>query len=285
MKGNQFRVPLVARSVYDCLDLGLKFFGQHVVQMLKLWLWVAIPTLSVVYAMTAYGEMHLGHALLVVYLVSGVWSVLLVQKAVQTSFGRSFEMYPANRRELGGMLTMMAKAFGLRLLTLLAGVFLILPGWWLAVRSSFFVEKDGLSEWREGSSDRRTGRLVKQEFSQLLTRSAIILVYLMMYVFSIFLTIDFLVDTVFQVSLFWGRLTDPDMMYYYDELGIVIEFFRLLVEDPAVVTLFCGVILLMYPVGRFAWFFSYIDLRVRGDFWDLELLFQNEVARLQEAKS
>ena len=176
MKWNEFRVPLVARSVYDCLDLGIKFFGQHIVQMLKLWLWVAVPTLTAIYLMTSYGEMHLGHALLLVYLVTGMWSVILVQKAVQTSFGLSFNQYPANRREFGSMIVLMAKAFGVRFLTLLAALAFVIPGWWLAVRSSFFVEQNGLSQWRQGTSDRRTGRLVKQELSQLLTRSAIIIV-------------------------------------------------------------------------------------------------------------
>ena len=183
------------------------------------------------------------------------------------------------------MIVLMAKALGVRFLTLFAALAFVIPGWWLAVRSSFFVEQNGLSQWRQGTSDRRTGRLVKQELSQLLTRSAIIIVYLTAYVFSLFLTLDFLLETVFQVSLFWGRLSDPDMLFYYDESGLVIEFFRLLYEDPAVVTCFCGVLLLVYPVGRFAWFFSYIDLRVRGDFWDLELLFQNEVAQLREAQT
>jgi hypothetical protein len=45
-----------------------------------------------------------------------------------------------------------------------------------------------------------------------------------------------------------------------------------------------GVILFVYPIARFAWFFCYIDLRVRGDFWDLELRFEKEVERLREAK-
>jgi len=286
MKLEQLRIPLIPRSTYDCLDLGVKFYGQHLFAILKLWFWVAAPTMLLIYPLVYFGHAHLGHALLLVFLVTGPWSVLLVRKAVQTSFGESFHSFPGNLSELRSMSVFMIKAFWVRILTLIGACFLVIPGWLVALRSSFFVEKSGLSDVRGKSSDRGTGRLVKQEIGPLFQRSLGIGFYMLVYAVSLFFTMDFLVETLFQQSLFWGRAFNEDLLYleYESEYGPLSEFSPLLVKDPLVVTVECGILLLVYPIARLAWYFSYIDLRVRGDFWDLELRFQKEVDRLQEVR-
>ena len=45
----------------------------------------------------------------------------------------------------------------------------------------------------------------------------------------------------------------------------------LMTTDPRVLAMLTAFILLVYPIGRLAWFFTYIDLRVRLDCWDMEL--------------
>ena len=39
---------------------------------------------------------------------------------------------------------------------------------------------------------------------------------------------------------------------------------------------------LPYPVIRLAWFFCYLDQRIRNECWDLQLQFRAEAARLEE---
>ena len=53
--------------------------------------------------------------------------------------------------------------------------------------------------------------------------------------------------------------------------------------DPVVVTAVLAVALLVYPIGRLAWFFCYIDVRVRRDCWDMELQMLQEAERLEPA--
>jgi len=285
MKLEELKIPLVPRSMCDCLDLGVKFYGRHLFQVLKLWFWVAAPTALLIYPMIYFGWGHLGHALLLVFFVSGPWSVLLVQKTVQTSFGEDFSSYPNNASELKSLFLLSLKALGVRLLTMLGAVLLIIPGWLIAVRSSFFIEKEGLSYWRGSSQDRGTGRLVKQEMGALFSRSFGIWCYTILYGICLFLTLDFLVESLFHLSIFSGKAFNEDVFYYgsSSEYGVFGDWVTLIGTDPTIVTLLSAVFLLVYPIGRFAWYFSYIDLRVRGDFWDLELRFQKEVERLQEA--
>ncbi len=285
MKLEELRVPLIPRSMCDCLDLGVKFYGRHLLQILKLWFWVTAPTALLIYPAVYFGLAHLGHALLLVFLVTGPWSVLLVQKSVQTSFGEGFSSYPKNTAELRSLFVLMLKAVGIRVLTVLASILLIIPGWLIAVRASFFIEKHGLSHWRGDSQDRGTGRLVKQEMGSLLSRSFGIWCYTVLYGVCIFLTFDFLVENLFNQSIFWNKVFNEDLFYGYtdSEYGVLGEWVQLVGNDPVIVTLISSVLLLVYPIGRFAWYFSYIDLRVRGDFWDLELRFQKEVEQLREA--
>jgi hypothetical protein len=51
-------------------------------------------------------------------------------------------------------------------------------------------------------------------------------------------------------------------------------------SDPIVVTAALAVAFLVYPIGRLAWFFCYMDVRVRRDCWDMELLIIQEAERL-----
>jgi hypothetical protein len=40
---------------------------------------------------------------------------------------------------------------------------------------------------------------------------------------------------------------------------------------------------LVYPLARLAWFFCYLDARIRKEGWDVELAFRIEAGRLQPA--
>lgn len=50
--------------------------------------------------------------------------------------------------------------------------------------------------------------------------------------------------------------------------------------DPKVVTVLMGVLWLVYPLARMAWFFCYLDQRIRNECWDVELDFRRDARRL-----
>ncbi len=59
------------------------------------------------------------------------------------------------------------------------------------------------------------------------------------------------------------------------------ELFYLLIWDPLAITMLSATVWLVYPLARLAWFFCYIDARIRKEGWDVELEFRVESHRLQ----
>lgn len=51
--------------------------------------------------------------------------------------------------------------------------------------------------------------------------------------------------------------------------------------DPVTVTTLMALLWVVYPVARLAWFFGYLDQRIRNECWDVELDFRREVRRME----
>jgi hypothetical protein len=93
-------------------------------------------------------------------------------------------------------------------------------------------------------------------------------------------TLDFASSRLLGWPLVWGRV-QVDLSY----LEGISEATRYLINalwgDPVVVTTAVAAAFLAYPVGRLAWFFCYLDVRVRRDCWDMELAMLREARRLE----
>ena len=57
-----------------------------------------------------------------------------------------------------------------------------------------------------------------------------------------------------------------------------------IVDDRAVIVLLQVALWIPFPIVRLAWFFCYLDQRIRNEFWDLDLQFREEAVRLQEQR-
>ena len=92
---------------------------------------------------------------------------------------------------------------------------------------------------------------------------------------GMFLVIDILSNWLFNAPIFFGTIAPgPD---------VTKDFASRLVDDYRVMTAMHASFWLMYPVVRIAWFFCYLDQRIRNECWDLELQFRVEAVRLGEA--
>lgn len=281
MKLDDLAVPLIPRSTINCLDLGVMFYGRHLISILKLWCLFAAPVCLLVYAGSRVWEWNILSAVGIVYFATAPFGCILGARIIHASFGEPFELYPQSSREFRQLLVLSLKTLFMRLVTLVGLCLLVIPGWWIGVRSSFMVEKACLSELQGRRNDRRNSELIGQELGQLIQRSFGILLMLSAVFISLFATIDFVATQVLGIDFFWGRVSSvsSDYVEFDQQLEMAGE---LLLHDPTVLAVISALLLLIYPIARFAWFFSYVDLRVRGDFWDLELRFQKEVDYLQE---
>lgn len=286
MKLDQITVPLIPRTTTNCLDLGVMFYGRHLAAILKLWACFAVPIGIFVYVAATWFEWNLGYVAMLLYFATGPFGILLAERTVVAAFGGSFDQPERTTRRQNRLIKMTLRVLGTRLLIapLLIGLIfpygllvLVLAAWPIWVRVSFAAEKVSLAELQGRKHDRRTGELVKQEYSQLLSRTFGVALFLLIAWTVLFLCLDFMSANLFDYPIFLDRAAaNVDLQTWME------PFFSLLGRDPLVLTTEAMVFLLAYPIARFAWFFCYIDLRVRDDFWDLELQFQKELERLGE---
>ena len=83
------------------------------------------------------------------------------------------------------------------------------------------------------------------------------------------------------VGLILEQVTDFAILFEASRDGRDV-FLQLTHDDPAFLTTIQLALWLPYPVIRLAWFFCYLDQRIRNECWDLQLQYRAEAARLEE---
>lgn len=280
MRFEQVAVPLVPRSTANCIDLAICFLRHYLKPIAGLWATIALPSCLLVYILVDRYECHLWTAVLIYFFVSSPLGVLLMAGAAPGAFGEQFT-YRGTWRRLGWRgLGLLFKGLGLRIAMALGTMLFIFPGWYLGVRYGFFVEQAVLSKMARHLHDRRTDELLQGEIGDLFFRSAAIGTFSAMIWWVLLFTVDFTCSTLLGWPILLGRCKVD--MSYLNNLGEWFGYiFQFLGSDPIVITAELAVALLVYPIARLAWFFCYMDVRVRRDCWDMELQIIQEAQRLE----
>src|SRR5262249_13429284 len=104
----------------------------------------------------------------------------------------------------------------------------------------------------------------------LLGRRLTFLLFMLGTTVAVFTLVDQGIGLLLGQGLVSGRI---DPRFLEDSLD------RLL-ADPGAMALLTGTVWFVYPVARLAWFFSYLDVRIRKEGWDLELDLRIEWRRI-----
>jgi|GEM_PF-507082 len=281
MKFEQARIDLVPRSAANCLDLAILVAGQHLGTLVGLWAFFAVPLGAITYAAARWTDY--GFLLMPVlgFFGSAPLGVMLITGAARFSFGETWSL----TKSLADLKTdwrLILRVIGYRFPLALATFLFVIPGTLLAVRWSFLVENGVFTHLHAERHDRRTKELISLEFSDLYVRGAAILFAGCVLWLVMELTVDVVWTILFNQSLYFGRLGELGSVDAF-EIGVddyLAHAWKLTVSDPAVVTLHLTTGLAVYLICRLAWYFCYIDLRVRRDCWDLELELLDEARRL-----
>ncbi|HVW01137.1 MAG TPA: hypothetical protein VHB77_12380 [Planctomycetaceae bacterium] len=281
MRFDRAAIALAPRSLSNCLDLALVILRESLGAILGIWALVALPTCALVYCLVNYYEFDLRCAVLAGYLASSPLGVLLIAGVAPCAFGERFTVKSAWRslRRSGGlwllaqsMLARIAIAFGLMLCAI--------PGVWLAARLGFMAEQEVLGHLAQHLKDRRVKELMQGAMEDLIGRLIGITVYCVLLGIIVFVTLDWGSSFLLGFPILTGRV-HFDFNYAEEWTDAFRYYFSYVWSDPRVVTTMLAAGLLVYVLGRLAWFLCYIDLRVRRDCWDMELQLIHEAQRLE----
>lgn len=282
MRFDQVTIPLVPRTTSNCIDLAVCFLRQYLAPIAGLWAVVAVPSCMLVYYLVDRYEYKLPLAMAVLFFATSPLGVLLMTGAAPCAFGEPFTFRGTLARLGWRGIWLIGWGLVLRCLMAVGLVFFLFPGWYLAMRTGFLVEQAALSKMAKHLHDRRAEELLKGEIGDLFLRSASIFAFCGL-LWAVMLTAaDFVATHLLGTPILLGRL-GVDGSYLEnpgDTVGYALKF---LWGDPIVVTAALATALLVYPLGRLAWFFCYIDVRVRRDCWDMELQILQEAERLEHA--
>jgi hypothetical protein len=281
MRFDQVAISLVPRTTANCLDLALLILRRHARPLLALWALIAIPACTLSYVLVDRFQCSLWTGLLIFLVASSPLGVLAVMGVAPSTFGEPFTVRDVWRRLNSGGWRLLMTTQLLRIGAIFAGTVLcVIPGALLSVRYGFLAEQFVLANLSKDLFDSNLKDLIKAEFTDLFARSVWIAVFCGLLWMSLFMLADAMgYYVLFGMGLITGRLS-VDLQYReLSEASASIADF--IWHDARVVTalLACG--LLVYLLGRLAWFLVYIDLRVRRDCWDMELQIVHEAERLE----
>ncbi len=289
-------VTIEPRSVGECLDLAWVFYRHHARSLLVVTLLFAIPS-SLLAAFLAAAEGATGA------LWTGLWFFLtapllgafVVAGAGRAVFGERLEPRDALRGLSEVWRPLLLSVLTTRLLVLVAGLACLVPSLFVEAYYGFLPELIVLERLRGAAARQRIHDLTVSSVGSrlpsftasaarnrdrpiisaasvaLLVRRLILLLFTLGAAVAVFTLVDQGLGLLLGQGLVSGRI---DPRFLRDSL-------ELLLADPRTMALVTGTVWFVYPVARLAWFFSYLDVRIRKEGWDLELDFRIEARRIE----
>ena len=280
MRFDRAAIGLTPRSVSNCLDLALVILREYLGAILGIWAIIAVPTCTLVYCLVNYYEFDLRFAAVAGFIASSPMGVLLIAGVAPSAFGEPFSVRSAWRslRRSGGLL--LVKALLARIPIGLGLMLCVVPGIWIGARLGFLAEQEVLGHLAQHLKDRRVKDLMRGAMEDLIGRLVGITIYCCLLAVLVFVTLDWASAFLFGFPILSGRM-HFDFNYAEEFSHAVRYYLSFFWSDPRVVTALLATGLLVYLLGRLAWFLCYIDLRVRRDCWDMELQLIHEAQRLE----
>ena len=272
MKVEDCIVTVERRNVGGCIDLAFVFLRHFLVPLYTLTACFAIPALFCVWTL---GDSMRHDVLIPSIIIFAFFSMLYSGAMVATVGPQVFGVPISTRAALKGLLSRCIPYILLGVLFRMTGFCMIVPllfvmAWCGHLPEVMLLERTPLNQVTQRLSWLGKGGGYSRNLSRIVSIGAF---WIVMSV-GIFMLADMLSGWLFNAPIFFGTIAPgPDRTS---------AFASRLIDDPFLTTTMHAAFWLTYPIARLAWFFCYLDQRIRNECWDLELQFRVEAGRLQE---
>jgi len=268
-------VAVERRTGGGCLDLAIVFTQQFIGPIFRLFVTFAVPSCAITWWLTSGGTDMLLVAVPVFLFFSSLMSAALIATVGPQVFG-----VPLSTRN--GLTAIRKRFFSFVIFTVLVRIAqgalascLILPAIFPTAMLGHLYEVLFLERTPAKEVSRRLSNLGKGGgYSRNLSRLVGLLCFWAICSVGLFIFINQLAGWIFNVEIFQGSMIAGEDSFD--------AFAASIVDDQAVILLLQVAVWIPYPVVRLAWFFCYLDQRIRNECWDLDLQFRVEAARMEE---
>lgn len=276
MKVEDCIVTVERRSLGGCLDLAFVFAREFAAPVMRLMLIFAVPSCGLVWLLTSAGTDMLIPSIMVFLFFSTLFNGALIAAIGPQVFGVPISTRAA-LRALGRRLPGYLFLSGLyRTLQFFSGFCMLFPSALVTAHFGHLAEVMMLEQSPVGQVLPRLSWLGKGGgFGRNLSRVVALMMFWGVFSVGLFIVIDVLSGMLFNAPVFLGRLPQLDVDFSGNLAALALD-------NPVFLTTLQAALWLPFPIVRLAWFFCYLDQRIRNECWDLELQIRVEARRLED---
>lgn len=273
-------ITLEPRSSTACLDLAFRHLGRRWLWLGVLTLLMSVPPLVVTVLVAQQSNWGWLAAIASVLITSPILGVALVADTASIAFRDPLTVGRLLRLTFVDSLPLLVQKLAVRCV-IFCVLSLVIPAVLLVVMTGYWTESHMLQRFRRQAHDHRTRDLVKLEFSDLVVRVMLMGLFGGALWFLLMILVDAVLKVLFDVSPILGTLADAthDPWGYRDSVDVSFDMWAAIFTDSRILSIAVLTAMATYTVLRLAWFFSYVDLRIRRDCWDLEVALADEAER------
>ncbi len=269
-------VAVERRSLGGCLDLAFVFTREFAGPILRLTLCFAIPSCATVWLLTSSATDMLIPSILILALSVTLYGGALVAAVGPQVFGVPISTRRALRsvwHRAAGFLFLSAVY---RFLQLMTAFLLVLPSVIVTSRLGHLPEVLLLEQTSvSGTLPRLSWLTAGGGHTRNFVRLLALLGFWALFSTGLLILADLLSTALFNVPVFLARLPQTDVDFEQKLSAVTLD-------SPLFLTMLHAAVWVPYPIIRIAWFFCYLDQRIRNECWDLELQFRTEAVRLEQ---
>ena len=272
MKVEDCIVSVERRSVGGCIDLAFVFARHFAVPLISLTVCFAVPCTFLVWLVGT----SMRHDVIVPCMIIFAFFSMLASGAMIATVGpQVFGVPISTRAALKGLASRFFTYIFWGTIFRFSGMCLIVPMLFVMAWGGHLPEVMFLEQTPVNQISQRMSWLVKGGgYSRNLGRLITLTAFWLIFASGLFLIFDLASGWIFNAPIFAGTIAPgPDR---WEALVSAI------VDDPWLVIILQIALWMTFPIVRLAWFFCYLDQRIRNECWDLELQFRVESGRLEE---